>query len=502
MVFPVQKVKEEVLPKEAATKKHRFGSEEGAAFYLKAKACFYEHQCYRILDTAVRDNTTIYTFCNLWRIEKKGERFTFFKYSLYDKEWVKIKYTQFPDLVIAPFNYNPASQLLSAAGREILRYLSRIGEVPDPEKMRVSLRLLIEVVVNYYAKFVNEKGGNKVLVKTLWVELIDRAVYRQYCLVKENPSRSFFCAYYKCYQNRKGLTKVIEEHPNLVPLLPLIQVRYWGKDDLFAGTTWLIEKNQTQALIRKRSSMKGLHSKAAFRWLMQAKRPLIREVVRYFNADFIENFAVSQVEIPKKVLRYAMIKSMPVSTAYVRLIRLLAEECKRLKKELKEWRACQDLAEQFYDLAHWLEQAGAEAGFPDKFSTWNSLRRRHDAWIETFQNKARNHYSWASPLGEFEMDGFRVRPLTSSEALYEEGQKMNHCIASYEGSCLRGEYLAFALCDQKTEQDFTLGFCMDARRWKLDQIRSYCNSAASNEARVVGARVLRVLNKLLVKSLD
>lgn len=93
-----------------------------------------------------------------------------------------------------------------------------------------------------------------------------------------------------------------------------------------------------------------------------------------------------------------------------------------------------------------------------------------------------------------------VKPLVSSDALYEEGRKMNHCIASYDSHCKNGIYLAFALHDRETEKDFTLGICKLnqknwEQKWEIDQIRSNCNSAASRKAIEVGKKVLILLNR-------
>src|ERR1700677_2463491 len=255
----------------------------------------------------------------------------------------------FPTLRIIPVG-DLAAQLLKSVAGEVMHYFVHIGAIPKSNEV-IALPdqfFIMKKVLGEHIKFVNKNGGSKILAKVLWGELIDRTILSQYCQVKPHRTSSFLNTYLHFYEHRRGLAKVMREHPNLIPLL----------------------------------------------------------------------------------------------------------------------------------------------------STWNSLLRRHEVWVRDLQYTSRNHYAWDSPLPDREIGRFTVKPLLTSDALYEEGEKMRHCIVSYEEKCRDGHYLAFALHDTKTDRDFTLGFYTeDQKIWEFDQIRSYCNSAASKKAIEVAKEVLSLLNR-------
>jgi PcfJ-like protein len=68
-----------------------------------------------------------------------------------------------------------------------------------------------------------------------------------------------------------------------------------------------------------------------------------------------------------------------------------------------------------------------------------------------------------SGIGDFRqieqdvVEGLRywtIRELTSSEALRREGEAMQHCVASYDGACARGETSVWSMRFENDEQRF------------------------------------------------
>src|ERR1700722_18082845 len=98
MVFPgksirtlhAEAVKRGEQEKSADAKKPLFGNEISEAFYRLANNFFFEHRLYRVLDIDLWDDTTIYTFCNLWRIEKRPQGWAVFEYSLIKQAWFRM----------------------------------------------------------------------------------------------------------------------------------------------------------------------------------------------------------------------------------------------------------------------------------------------------------------------------------------------------------------------------------------------------------------------------
>ncbi|WP_243389232.1 PcfJ domain-containing protein [Conservatibacter flavescens] len=67
-------------------------------------------------------------------------------------------------------------------------------------------------------------------------------------------------------------------------------------------------------------------------------------------------------------------------------------------------------------------------------------RRCEDEWHQKQLSK-----SWACPLPYYKIDNIEFTALTYGQALYEEGQRMQHCIFTYTDLCYEGKYLAFSV---------------------------------------------------------
>ncbi|QYJ68976.1 PcfJ domain-containing protein [Flavobacterium litorale] len=87
-----------------------------------------------------------------------------------------------------------------------------------------------------------------------------------------------------------------------------------------------------------------------------------------------------------------------------------------------------------------------------KGRTWDALLRQAEMWKAEMvkRNDAAGYMQWkpAEITDFYKAEGnvvYRTVQLTSSEALYEEGYEMNHCIAEFTDDCALGEAAIFSL---------------------------------------------------------
>lgn len=67
---------------------------------------------------------------------------------------------------------------------------------------------------------------------------------------------------------------------------------------------------------------------------------------------------------------------------------------------------------------------------------WKWIKRQSDEWHKQISERgSRRNLSWRSLVDEYEEGDYRVVPLVTSSALTEEGQKMHHCVGSYDHYC-------------------------------------------------------------------
>ena len=99
--------------------------------------------------------------------------------------------------------------------------------------------------------------------------------------------------------------------------------------------------------------------------------------------------------------------------------------------------------------------------------------------------------------------GWQFVELTNSEALREEGDAMQHCVAGYDGDCYRGQSHIFSLRNAKGQRVSTLELrpskktSKSGRQYGINQNRGTQNAAVSTACRVAANQFLEMLNDFL-----
>ena len=97
-----------------------------------------------------------------------------------------------------------------------------------------------------------------------------------------------------------------------------------------------------------------------------------------------------------------------------------------------------------------LLECGFSEGYPRKTSTWASLvRRAHTQW-RPFELEPPHEIccdvaprAWESPLEPWSNGQVTFTPLTTHDALRDEGRQMNHCVETWHSCCAAGSVVVF-----------------------------------------------------------
>jgi hypothetical protein len=105
-------------------------------------------------------------------------------------------------------------------------------------------------------------------------------------------------------------------------------------------------------------------------------------------------------------------------------------------------------------------------------SGWKLIERKFHQW-EMKKPKSAN---WHSLLGAFDHERFHVQPLTSAFELAQEGFRMRHCVATYTGQCLTGNYRLFSITEAESGKPLaTASIRKSPRGWLADQVKGKLN---------------------------
>ncbi len=150
-----------------------------------------------------------------------------------------------------------------------------------------------------------------------------------------------------------------------------------------------------------------------------------------------------------------------------------------------------NLVREFGNVAPWAADERVRLDKPQRRAGWEALVRRHFDWLfEEHERAVDNHAVWTSALGECDVDGFRVVPLTSDAALLEEAQAMRHCVRNFTPDCMDREVRIFSLRDAASgARVATLGIARKPEGWRLFDAKAAGNFEASARARLAGMAV-------------
>ncbi len=142
-----------------------------------------------------------------------------------------------------------------------------------------------------------------------------------------------------------------------------------------------------------------------------------------------------------------------------------------------------------------------------KVKNIRDLQRVHDIYMEQyiacgFETPSRPEY-WKPPIPgitkEYEGFVYGIFPLESSLELYQEGEKMHHCIYSYEYDIGKlGNRYAYHVISPDGEKA-SIMIARNDITWQLTEIRGYCNQLVEFETKDFVKKWLSNYNKRAVE---
>lgn len=166
-------------------------------------------------------------------------------------------------------------------------------------------------------------------------------------------------------------------------------------------------------------------------------------------------------------------------------------------RELNYYQLCDDLA----GVLRWIDTVAPELDNNQRTANW--------AWfLEQFRNNRleiefgrRRNNTWESLLDTTEVkvgkQKFTFVPLTSSRDLFQEGQIMHHCVASYDTYCLneRRPSRLFSVRDEQGARIATAEIFRNHDRWQAGQVRGYCNDRVSDAVNKATQEIAKLYTK-------
>lgn len=494
-----------VLDKKYQSEKKRILDEVNRIIYKNNILKFCEYTEY--------DNIKEIIILGCYRIKKENNTIYMYEKDIIDGKWIivpakrkKYNYNFFYDFIFFPVGIHGKRHIINM----VIDKLLSIYEINSC----FGKSFYKEISKNIYSKYFyriskNHEYGFMFFKKKLWGDILDREILKLISAIKFNQTISdhaFFS------QNFDGFMKVAREHKNLTPLLFCIKPEYWTYDNLFSRKLWVKNGRKTTKLSRDIKSVKKLNPFEESRaWNFMRTAPI--SLIRVISEKICKNFdGMKLVDILSRcslntnsyIIAYSVVakKISPIRYNNIHIHRVLSAfffYCDKITKKNKykdAYRIIDFESEKLPDIFDFLDEN------PDfvmhKNMSWERLNYKCTYWHQSFMHIIEDMYEWEDALGEIKINNCTFIPLTSSESLMDEGEKMNHCVMSYNEMCSRGLYRVFSVFDGKEYS--TLGIHIDGKSISFDQHKGVYNSEPSTNSKLAIKEFMRIYeNKMAVK---
>ncbi|EBK2975288.1 PcfJ domain-containing protein [Salmonella enterica subsp. enterica serovar Muenchen] len=357
----------------------------------------------------------------------------------------------------------------------------------------------------------NEFNASKSLSKNIWM-MVDKSIFTKYarashCSITYNSVRQAIFEDYLDFSKRIHIANDVD-FGGLWPMVGRLRHQYkTGRFILSGKTKELFEKLRFPCEI----------SYGEFRNLRHIRLSLVYAL----NNNRHESFRVIA-----RLLRHPLIKRYPVKVIYWIIDYL--ENRYYPEKEDDIYRVCSKWLEYHRDLfknigfhehnlepwqtSRWEMEKNQlchaidwlldeyEEPLIHKNQEWPSFWRLSNEWTQRVrQNATAAIKEWKGTGINWQAIDNGVSELVTFDSLCNEGQEMEHCVASYADWCAVGKYLAISVSIEneratlglsRTEQDVT---------YQFDQMRGIRNQAVSRNMLNKGKRILKTINTTLAK---
>lgn len=315
----------------------------------------------------------------------------------------------------------------------------------------------------------------------------------------------WFVIEYNREQRRRAQSRILErEAPSLLPL-------YWG---LSSHKDFDLQLEPKQALQRFAAS-RGIKPRT-WKWLAHSGRrgaTLCRIASREFfpwneerNAlEYLDVLAIlaparrPRIETLRQVLSlFSTRAAQPAS--YAVPIRAFGASLRHVLRLLERastggYRSL-DL-ESLHTILAWLSDTDCtELTRSQRQGGWKWLMRQAEQHRLRLQRMPSSNASWEPPVATIETGPYRIVPLASAAAMWEESIAMRHCADRYIPSCENGHHHLFSIRSRCGKRVATVCLSRESESsWSLTAVAGKANSEPSAAVRSAAKELLAEVNR-------
>lgn len=367
----------------------------------------------------------------------------------------------------------------------------------------------------WWSRKVDELTLTKLILKHAWDKgIFDREIWGM--TIKICGMTPHLHNYNEVARQLEDVRARLKEAPNLAPLLyPAVGPYHKA----------LSFRADVSAISRAREALMAAGcTPAGWRWLTKQVRQWVMHLHRNLNiqetALFVSLMAANEVgRLPTRFIRPSAIHSWMTGRPLTRRECVMSVETMQkqlgvlMRLSVQSIRARKTTATQAAaDLMDIYDYVAAGNTIP-KGATWKSVLRRQEEWhraihrqrIETL--KAERHllpvYAWPPLVSETSHKEFRAVGLGTSEELWEEGERLVHCVGGYADECLSNRSRIFSIRTTEGESLATLELRRYRNRWEIAQLRARRNRPVKDEViKELSKKVLAEVSRVKIPDLS
>lgn len=512
----------EEKPEDIKPETFMFGKKELEDIYIKTKKTIVDFKILRLYQKEILEDGAIQiTICNYHRLIRQPQKYaiTSMTRDIVNDTWVETE-TPSINMCLLPMNrrgQTPGEEIWKNILSQTIDLITKAHGLNERDHLYGHLNNLKSALMyNYcgtYQKIRRKKGqlakpsqfkegvvsklqwkqASRALVKNIWIEMINKEVLGKIVSMKGFQEYVYLAEYIKYAQYGEHLIQHHKERPNLLPLLQFIPPEHWKRRDLFSKKLWVKSEGRKTTVIDRISkgtrTLKSFDSATHYNWIFSRSNRVILNMCKY--GSFKDAKFLADIKIQKDLPAYL----------YNALLRIVADigrgapHCENyvksyLKHSIDIWKNKGYKELTFFLKDHngqrqiqdWLHIEGFNQGFPQKNSTWESLKRRSDAWhVNALKKRKITNTTWESAITERENENYVVKAITESFDLIDEGFEQSHCVGSYDTGCMNGIYRIFRIKKLSDNRRYTLCIEKNGSQWLVQQVMGYANTVAPED---------------------
>ncbi|EDR0000088.1 hypothetical protein AHY58_004890 [Salmonella enterica subsp. enterica] len=353
-------------------------------------------------------------------------------------------------------------------------------------------------------------NASKALSKSIWM-MVDKNAFTKYakashCSITHNSVRQAMFKDYLDFSKRIHIAEGVD-FGGLWPMVGRLRCQHkTGRFVLSGKTKELFEKLSFPCNLTYGDFRKLRHTRLSLVSALNDNRyESFRLITRFLHNPLIKRYPAKVIFwiIEYLELRWRCDKEDDIYRVCLKWLEYHCDLFKNIgfrEHHLQPWLMSRWETEKNY-LCHAIDWLLNEEPLVHKNQGWPSFWRLSNEWTQRVrQNATAVIKEWKGTGINLEAIDNGVTELVTFEDLCNEGQEMEHCIASYAHLCASGEYLAFSVSMENERATLGLSRVEHNVTYLFDQMRGFHNQAVSRKMLNKGKHILKTINSILTKN--